>query len=199
MKIDSFSLYSKPFTIQGKVLAIPELWTTPDWDDELFFKYIRPYVVSQFSSETYADDEFLKIIDLEFFNEIRKNNFFTIFKKIPKQCNLSYASFPYDSALQDEVLNNLVFLGWIPMSEIGSAVIDGLYPISIMDNVIIDCNQYSNIPINKYGLIDDIKLCEYLCILNNDKFNCNNMWYICGIYVDNYTFNFINQLINEVE
>lgn len=81
MKIDSFSLYSKPFTIQGKVLVIPELWATPDWNDELFFKYIRPYVVSQFSSETYADDDFLKIIDLEFFNEIRKTTFLLFLRK----------------------------------------------------------------------------------------------------------------------
>lgn len=193
MKIDSFSLYTKPFTIQGKVLVIPELWATPDWNDELFFKYIRPYVVSQFSSETYADDDFLKIIDLEFFNEIRKNNFFTIFKKIPKQCDLSYKSFPYDLVLQEEVLNNLVFLGWIPMSETGSAFIDGLYPISIVDNIIIHKEESPNIYINQYGLIDDIKLCEYLCNLNNDSFNCSDMWYICGIYVDNYTFEFLNQ------
>lgn len=81
MKIDCFSLYTQPFFIQGKVLAIPELWTTPDWDDALFLKYIRPYVVSQFSSEAYADNDFLKIIDLEFFNEIRKITFLLFLRK----------------------------------------------------------------------------------------------------------------------
>ena len=69
----------------------------------------------------------------------------------------------YLSNLYNEVEDNLIFVGWNPRCSIGSAIMDGDYPISLIDNengrkIIINDTDIS---INKFGLLENEDDCRY--------------------------------------
>ena len=188
MKMSNFEIYVKPFFYNDKALVFPELWESPEWNDLCFNTNIKPYVENQFSSETYANDEFLKIIDINFFTSLEKCKFLTIFTSVPDDIKLSYESRVCLESIYDDVLNNLVFLGWNPRCEIASAITEGLYPIEVRNKNAIFEDFTLDVSINQYGLIKDMASCQNICEINNTYERNQDFWFVSGIYVDKYTY-----------
>ncbi|WP_131668270.1 hypothetical protein [Psychrobacter pygoscelis] len=195
MKASNFEIFYKPFTSNKSVIAIPELWNTLDWDDGCFTKNILPYVESQFDSETYANDEFLMIKDIQFFRSMKKCGFYAIYNFIPDKISLSYDSSICKPLIMDDVLENLIFIGWNPRMETGSAFTDGLYPIYLESGISgrLCFDESISIKVNRFGLLDCFTDSEAICKINNECPKNEDFWYPTGLYVDKYTYSFISQ------
>lgn len=194
MKINNFMIFLDFFKVDNSVLAIPELWNTLEYDDPKFLKYIKPYVFSQFSHEIYANDEFLQINNIQFFDAIKKYCFFSMFFSKPDNYKLSYNSQPIINIDDNIIFEKIKFIGYLPMSELGSPFLDGIYPIYTDGKNVINTKKFNDISINKFGLLCNYKECQYICHENDIFFSTNNDWYPSGIYVDYHTFNTINMV-----
>lgn len=188
MKLNHFILFSEMYFYKNSIVAIPELWKSLDWDNNCFINKIKPYVKSQFSYETYADDNFLQIKNINIFQAMQECDFFSMFFSIPKEKPLSYKSKICDNINDELIYKNVIHIGYIPMSELGSPFFDGLYPISIYNNSLIYNEEYKQITLNNFFLIDRYQDCQYLCNENDKFFQTKDDWYPCAIYVDKFTF-----------
>lgn len=64
--LDNCQIYNDFFTIEEKTIAIPELWKTINWNDPLFEKYIKEYVIDPIDYSKYASEN-LQLISNAFF------------------------------------------------------------------------------------------------------------------------------------
>lgn len=191
MKLSNFEIYTNIFFYNDRALVFPELWKSPEWDDICFDSNVKPYVDTQFGTGIYANDEFLEIKNIEFFKSLEKCKFFTIFNSVPDDTKLSYKSRVCSKDIYDDILDNLMFLGWNPRCEIASAITEGLYPIEIRDTNTVFENLTLGVSVNQYGLLNDMASCQYICDVNNSNEMNQDYWFVSGIYVDKYTYGFL--------
>lgn len=197
-KIEYLEVFKNFFIVENKCLVIPDLWSNPDWDDENYINYISSCVATNYHTDRFSPT-FLYVKDKILFTYLRALKFFSIFtaldisdKRIPLNCMNEF----YLSNLYNEVEDNLIFVGWNPRCSIGSAIMDGYYPISLIDNangrkIIINDTDIS---INKFGLLENEDECKYICYLNNldSDYNEGDYWYPTKLYVDKFTYERIN-------
>lgn len=192
--VEGFELYDTPFSLDGIVYAIPELWNRMDENDECYISNISQHCTSFFNPSFYA----LKIKNLEFFESINLCEKLTIFYSKPNYLKSDSETDFYRSHLYNKVLENLVFLGWNVISGEGSAFTDGnIYPIYLsISGELHRSTKLTAIETNHFGLIDSLTDCQILCNLNNNhprnyhpSYPNNKVyWYPSGIYVDKYTY-----------
>lgn len=188
--IEYFDLFKQVYSTQNnRQLVIPELWQPLDWDD-IHYQEIRKYVKTNYHNDIY-NSTFLYIDNLSLFDKLKDINYFTIFIALPNHSRLSLYNNFKEHKLYQDVIDNLVFMGWNPKCSIGSALTDGIYPIKLIDNKIINTNILYNI--NEFGLLTSEQDCLYICDLNNQNYEYNegDFWYPTKIYVDTNTYNLI--------
>lgn len=195
--LGSCQIYSEILSIDEKIVIIPELWKGISWDDELFEKYVKNYARDSFDHSDYASEN-LQLTSSKFFEAIKGVGYYSIFTALPKQeiLKLPYDSYIESSKLYNEILSNLIFVGWYPISYIGSAYMDGYYPCVVVkneDNLMVkyDHNRYM---LNEFLLIKDLLCCDEICKINQETKDNQDYWFSAGIYVDKNTFEKIKSI-----
>lgn len=196
-QVEGCEIFNKPFFIEDKCIAMPELWEPIDWNDSDYARYISRYCINYFSENNYPDDV-LCVTDINFFNEIKNCQKLTMFYSYPSNIlSLSKTRF-YQEKIYDNVLKELEFIGYNVICGSGSALIEGIYPIYLSNilNGILCYNHKIGITVNKFGLLDNIKDVEYICRLNSNKIP-NEYWHGVGVYFDYYTYNLLMKTLNQ--
>lgn len=193
--LDNCQIYSNFFTIEGQIIIIPELWKAIEWNDIFFEKHIKDYVTDPLDSSGYASEN-LQLVSIDFFRELKKINYYALFTALPRKeiLKLPYDSYVENSFLYQNIIENIIFVGWYSISYTESAFMDGYYPFQIETNnkvktILYDENKYM---LNKFFLIKSLEYCEKICLINNDFNGNQEIWFPIKIFVDKYTFEKIN-------
>lgn len=142
----------------------------------------------------YTNDLILK--DKSLIDSISDSECFLIFRAASadykNRCPLFYED-EWDSKLS---IQDLCFLGWEIYNNRDSAMIDGIYPITMNKTKVMINNPKH---INKWGLIPNMNICkEYLrrnqedvCIFVNNEEQITN-WEPVAVYCDKHTYQKLN-------
>lgn len=184
-----FDIFKSIYKSNDQYIISPYLCES--FNDKNFIKSISKRVKSGVEKEiSYTNDLILN--DANLINELSKENCYLIFflsiLDYKHEFELFYDNWDYALKLED-----FFFLGWDICNKRDSAMIDGLFPISLD----IDNNIYINnkSDINKWGLIPNLATCnKYLkenkkmvsIYVNGEKLKTN--WRPVAIYCDRFTF-----------
>lgn len=195
--LEGCEIFDLPFIIDNQIIAIPELWKNIEWNDDCYQNNISQYCINYFSEENHPDD-ILCVTDMKFFDAIKQCRKMTIFYAYPNiMPNLFNTDFS-NSIIYNQVLENLIFIGYNISSYSGSAITDGLYPI-FLENCIsgkLFYNPKISVVVNRFGLVDSLIEAEVICKTNKTLDYYNQEWYPVKIYVDLFTYHTLLNLLS---
>lgn len=189
-KIDYFEIFSEILFIEDKFFVIPELCKWLEWNDEIFTNHLRRFVSSKYHTDIHSSS-YLYPTSMELFEQLKKFNYFSIFSGIPNIAKVASHNDFCQNKLYQEVVDNLIFLGWNPRCSIGSAITDGYYPIVIAEGKYFVLDE--RFSVNKYGLLDSEEDANEICRINNEfsTYNEGDLFYSTQVYVDKNTFEYM--------
>lgn len=198
-KVEYLEVFNDYYLLDNKCLIIPELWKPIVWDDSKYLSYIKETVSTEYSNDCYATD-YLYIKNISFFDKLKYCGYYSIFTAVDINSSVGIHNKFYLKSIYNDVMNNLVFVGWNPRCSIGSAFTDGRYPIYLLNNNgrYILKKDNSKFNVNGFGLLNSREECYEICDINNKldyNYNENDYWYPTKLYVDINTYSRIIKFI----
>lgn len=211
MKIHHLDIFNEFYKKDGVVFVIPELCEPIEQHKDIELPENKLLDGSGDSNISIASD--LIVTDKSLIEDLKSINSYLIFTAANSNYFTNNELIYHDEWDQTFTIDNLIFLGWSINSYTDSAIFDGIFPV-ILDTYslqktydIIINNQDA---INDWGLIKDtIYLNKYLkmnqeevqhFLTNEDgsKTELQTCWEPIGIYCDQYTFQKLCKLRNEI-